>query len=33
MIVDGTADEIRAAESILSTGGIREWGIYDYPAV
>jgi hypothetical protein len=29
VMVDGTEDEIRRAEPILSRHGIREWGIYD----
>jgi hypothetical protein len=31
VIVDGTADDIRRAEAILSHRGIQEWGIYDAP--
>ena len=31
VIVDGTSEEIRLAETILSARGIQEWGIYDYP--
>lgn len=33
VIVDGTDDEIRRAEAILSNRGIQEWGIYDAPNV
>ncbi|MCL1471854.1 DUF1269 domain-containing protein [Argonema antarcticum] len=33
VMVDGTDDEIRRAETILSRRGIQEWGIYDYPGV
>lgn len=33
VLVDGTEDEVRRAESILSTRGIEEWGVYDRPAV
>jgi hypothetical protein len=29
VMVDGTEDEIRRAEAILSRHGIREWGIFD----
>ncbi len=29
VIVDGTDDEIRLAESILSNRGIQDWGIYN----
>lgn len=29
VMLEGTADEIRSAESILSAGGIYEWGIYE----
>lgn len=29
VIVDGTDSEIRLAESILSSGGIQDWGIYN----
>lgn len=32
VLVEGTDDEIRAAEAILSRGGIQDWGIYDAPA-
>lgn len=32
VIVDGTDDDIRRAEAILSRRGIQEWGIYDYDA-
>jgi hypothetical protein len=32
VMVDGTAEEIRTAEAILSHRGIQEWGIYDAPA-
>ncbi|RMG08979.1 MAG: hypothetical protein D6728_13365 [Cyanobacteria bacterium J055] len=31
VIVDGTPEEIRRAEAILSNRGIEEWGIYDRP--
>ncbi|MEB3830887.1 general stress protein [Phormidium sp. CCY1219] len=31
LIVEGTEDEIRRAERILSRLGIEEWGIYDIP--
>lgn len=31
VIVDGTAEEIHVAESILNHRGIQEWGIYDTP--
>jgi hypothetical protein len=31
VIVDGPEEEIRRAESILSHGGIREWGVYNSP--
>jgi hypothetical protein len=33
VILDGTDDEIRRAEAILSNRGIQEWGIYDAPNV
>jgi hypothetical protein len=33
VIVDGTDNEIRRAEAILSNRGIQEWGIYDAPNV
>jgi hypothetical protein len=33
VILDGTDDEIRRAEAILSHRGIQEWGIYDAPNV
>ncbi len=33
VIVDGTDNEIRRAEAILSNRGIQEWGIYDAPDV
>ncbi|HAJ62100.1 MAG TPA: histidine kinase [Cyanobacteria bacterium UBA8543] len=33
VIVDGTDNEIRHAEAILSNRGIQEWGIYDAPDV
>ena len=33
VIVDGTDNEIRRAEAILSNRGIQEWGIYDAPSV
>jgi hypothetical protein len=32
VIVDGSDDDIRRAESILSHRGIQEWGVYDAPA-
>ena len=31
IIIEGTDEEIRRAESILSGRGIEEWGIYDHP--
>jgi uncharacterized membrane protein len=31
VMVDGTEDEIRHAEAVLSRRGIQEWGIYDAP--
>ena len=31
VIVDGSADEIHRAETILNHGGIRDWAIYDAP--
>lgn len=31
VFVDGTNDQIRRAEAILSNRGIQEWGIYDAP--
>lgn len=31
VIVEGTDDEIRAAETILHRRGIEEWGVYDAP--
>jgi len=31
VIVDGTEDEIRRAETILHRQGIQEWGIYNAP--
>ncbi len=31
VMVDGTEDEIRRAEAILSRRGIQEWGIFDAP--
>ncbi len=31
VMVDGTEDEIRHAETVLSRRGIQEWGIYDIP--
>jgi uncharacterized membrane protein len=31
IIVDGTTEEIRLAESILHNRGIQEWGVYDSP--
>jgi hypothetical protein len=33
VIVDGTDEEIAAAEAILSRGGIEEYGVYDAPYV
>lgn len=33
VMVDGTDDEIRRAEAVLSRRGIQEWGIYDAPTV
>jgi hypothetical protein len=33
VFVDGTNDEIRRAEAILSNRGIQEWGIYDAPTI
>lgn len=33
VMVDGTEDEIRHAEAVLSRRGIQEWGVYDAPAV
>ncbi|MEW5859931.1 MAG: general stress protein [Cyanobacteriota bacterium] len=33
VMLDGTDDEIRRAEAILSNRGIQEWGIYDAPNV
>ncbi|NJP10691.1 MAG: DUF1269 domain-containing protein [Leptolyngbyaceae cyanobacterium RU_5_1] len=32
VMVEGSDDEIRRAESILRNRGIQEWGIYDMPA-
>jgi uncharacterized protein YcfJ len=32
VIVDGSEDEIRRAETILSHRGIQEWGVYDATA-
>jgi uncharacterized protein YcfJ len=32
VIVDGSEDEIRRAEAVLSHRGIQEWGIYDSTA-
>jgi hypothetical protein len=32
VMVDGTEDDIRRAEAILSHRGIQEWGIYEAPA-
>jgi hypothetical protein len=32
LMVDGTEDEIRRAETVLSRRGIQEWGVYDAPA-
>lgn len=31
VLVDGTEAEISRAESLLSSGGIKEWGVYDRP--
>ena len=31
VIVDGTSDDVRRAETILSNRGIQDWGIYDAP--
>jgi len=31
VVVEGTDEQIRAAESILSRGGIQDWGIYEAP--
>jgi hypothetical protein len=31
ILVDGTTEEIRLAESILHNRGIQEWGVYDSP--
>ena len=31
VIVDGTEDEIRRAETILNHGGIRDWAVYNTP--
>jgi hypothetical protein len=31
VLVDGTAQEVAAAEAILSNRGIQEWGIYNHP--
>lgn len=31
VVVDGTPEDIRRAETILHRRGIREWGIYDQP--
>ncbi len=31
VIVDGTENDIRHAQTILSHGGIQEWGIYNHP--
>ncbi|MBW4581076.1 MAG: signal transduction histidine kinase (STHK), LytS [Tildeniella nuda ZEHNDER 1965/U140] len=31
VIVDGSEDEIRRAETVLSHRGIQEWGVYDSP--
>lgn len=31
VMVEGTEDEIRRAETILSRRGIQEWGVYDVP--
>jgi len=31
VIVDGTENDIRHAQMILSRGGIQEWGIYNHP--
>ncbi|MBD2181413.1 DUF1269 domain-containing protein [Planktothrix sp. FACHB-1355] len=33
VIVDGSEDDIRRAESILNRRGIEEWGVYDYSGV
>jgi hypothetical protein len=33
VIVDGTPEEIRMAESILANHGIEEWAIYDQPSL
>lgn len=33
IVVKGTEEEIRLADSILRSRGIREWGIYDLPGV
>ncbi|AFZ11071.1 hypothetical protein Cri9333_0071 [Crinalium epipsammum PCC 9333] len=31
VMLDGTEDEIRRAEAILSRRGVQEWGVYDIP--
>jgi len=32
VMVDGTEDEVRRAEAVLSHRGIQDWGVYDAPA-
>ena len=33
VLLDGSEAEVAKAETILSRGGIQNWGIYDYPSV
>ena len=33
VLLNGTEAEVATAETILSRGGIQNWGIYDYPSV
>lgn len=33
ILLDGSETEVAKAETILSRGGIQDWGIYDYPSV